>query len=139
MDLKQLKARGGLVMDPPVKRDIEWTHVLDDGDEVTDRFSVWVRRLPYGDVERMIRAAQNDGSISVEMISLGIRLGDKGQEAISQDEAYLLDPSLARLFAEVVEEVNVRKKKTSTPQTTSGTSSLPEASEAEQSPKPSTE
>ena len=123
MDLNQLKSRGGVYTAPPVPKEIVWTHAdPETGEDVTDTFTIHVRRLPYGDVERMIKALQEGRSQTAEMISAAVRLGENGKETIDYDTALLLDPALAGLFAKAVEEVNTRQKKASTTETDSGTS-----------------
>jgi len=50
MNLKQLKAKGGIVDGQPVKKEVIWTHVDKSGKEVTDTFTlhssavVWCHR-----------------------------------------------------------------------------------------------
>ena len=49
MNLKQLKAKGGIVDGQLVKKEISWTH-LDSktGKQVTDTFTLHIRRQSFG-------------------------------------------------------------------------------------------
>lgn len=136
MDLKTLTDRGGFITEPPVKVKVTWTHVDKGGQEITDEFDVWVRRLAHGDMETILRKFANDQhSLSCEMIANGIRFGENADEMMDYEQALMLDPSLAKELAQAVEKVNVRLKKPSTKSKNSGSSSLAKVSEAEPSPK----
>lgn len=109
MDLKQLKQRGAFVPVAPVARQVEWTHIdPDTGEEVTDQFTVHIRRRSYGSIERIMAAsmADEDRSRSAMFISDSILLGDGGKERISYEDAYQLEPSLAAVLVEAINEVN---------------------------------
>lgn len=105
MNLKELRAKGAFVSAEPVKRDLSWTHT--DGDvEVTDQFSVWVKKHSFGTIERVFVTDKDDQSRSALLISESVFFGDEGKERISYVDAYQLDPSLAGLLMAAITEVN---------------------------------
>ena len=54
MNLKQLKAKGGVVDATLVKKEVIWAHVdPKTGKPVTDKFTVHVRRQSFGVIERL--------------------------------------------------------------------------------------
>ena len=103
--LKELKAKGALISGAPVPADIEWTHVGEDGQEVTDKFKVFVIRQSFGVIDRIF-SGENDRSRSAKFISECIRLGEKANEQISYDDAFQLDPGLAAAFVDAINRVN---------------------------------
>ncbi|MDD1022769.1 phage tail assembly chaperone family protein, TAC [Pseudomonas sp. TNT2022 ID1048] len=107
MNLKQLKAKGGIVDALPVKKQVSWTH-LDSktGKEVTDTLTLHVRRQSFGVIERLF--AENDSELSrnARYIAASVALGADGSEALSYDDAYGLEPSLGFLILNAVNEVN---------------------------------
>jgi hypothetical protein len=114
MDIKALRAKGGIVSQTLVKKTISWTHPLTDEsgnpldplEETTDTFDIFVRRLAYGSVERMIKASEKDRSQTAQLVCEAVRLGDSGKESLTYDEAMNLDSQLISLFAQAVSEVN---------------------------------
>jgi hypothetical protein len=104
MNLRELKAKGGFIDATPVAKEVEWKHTDDSGNEVTDKFTVHVVRLSFGDVERLF-ASGSDTSRAATFIERCIRLGD-GTERLSYDDAYALDPGLASVLVQAVNEVN---------------------------------
>ena len=111
MDLKKLREAGGLVPSSLTKRDVQWERA--DGEKFD--FSVHVRRLSFGDIERIIDEEQKGRSRVANLIASAIRLGENGEERLSYDDAFQLDPGLAKAFATAVSEVNELGK---TPPTT---------------------
>lgn len=105
MNLSELKAKGGIVASAPVPREVTWTRKNDAGEEVTDTFTVFIKRQSFGSIET-IWAGAEDRSKSATYISQSLRLGDKGKEQMSYDEAFQLDPSLATVFITAINEVN---------------------------------
>lgn len=110
MKLSDLQARGGFVVGGLIPREIVWPHTI-DGEEVTDIFTVFVERLSFGVIERAVNSMGNqrddvDRSVSAALIAAAIRLGDNGEERLTYDQAYALNPSLAKLLANAVNEVN---------------------------------
>lgn len=112
MDLKTLQQQGGFIDETPVKESVTWRR--GDGDEV--KFDVHVVRQPFGVVDEVLKTS--DGrSQSARMISNCIRLGEKGQERLTYDQAFVLDPALAFALIGAINRVNAKK---STPPTSSG-------------------
>lgn len=93
MNLEQLKAAGAFVPRDNVKTEIEWND---------NTFDIYVRRLAFGDVERMLNT---EGNPSVAMIAAAVLLGDD-QEPISFDDADRLDVTLAAKLVAAVNSVN---------------------------------
>lgn len=127
MNLEELKRRGAFVSAAPVPKEVSWTHVV-DGEEVTDTFTIHVRRRSYGSVERVLAASMSDDgrSMSAAFIAESLLLGDDGSERISYEDAYQLDPSLAAVLVDAINEVNGlgrAEPKNSQPPMNSGTSS----------------
>lgn len=102
MNLKELKAAGGFVPAEAVKRSVVWERA--PGDEVT--FDIYVKRLSFGSVERMLTETNENRSRSAELIAACVRLGENGADALTYDDAYNLEPSLAKAIGEAVREVN---------------------------------
>lgn len=105
MKLSDLK--GAVVSSELVEKEIVWTRDV-DGEEVTDTFTVFVKRPSFGDVERIF-VGGDDKSRSAAMIAACIRMGDQGEEALTYDQAYQLTPSLAKLLSDAVREVTDAK------------------------------
>jgi len=135
LDVSILKDNGGIVSNVPVKKTLTWKRVDDEGEEVEEKFHVFVVRQSFGFVEKLF-ISDDDKSRSAKFISEAIRLGKSGKQRLSYEEAYQLHPTLAQEMVRVINEVNgvtskegdegkVQKKK-------SGTSSLSPESEEEQ-------
>lgn len=91
MKLAELKAAGGFVSGEPIKTSVRW----DRNGEVTE-FDVHVRRLSYGEMERIyIDPKDKERSRVAALIAASILLGDKGDEPITYKDAFLLEPGLA--------------------------------------------
>ena len=109
MNLKELKDRGGFVSSKPVKKDVVWKRKV-DGQEVEDTFTVHVRPMSYGDIERIfIDPKDEERSRTAALLSESVLLGDDGKEKLSYTDAYQLAPSLATALSKVVSEVNALK------------------------------
>jgi hypothetical protein len=109
MDLKQLQDLGGFVPQAPVTKEVTWSRLGPDGEDVTDTFTVQVRKLSAGMVERMWAEAgkKPDQAYSARMIAETIRLGDNGATELTYDQAFLLEPTLAEaLLEQAVHAVN---------------------------------
>jgi hypothetical protein len=102
MDLQQLQNMGGFVPQAPEVREISWTRQGPDGEPVTDTFTVRVKKLSAGIIERMWADAgkQPNRSYTATLISEAILLGDEGTERISYESAFNLDPGLAEVLLE---------------------------------------
>ncbi|MCY1282205.1 Phage tail assembly chaperone, TAC [compost metagenome] len=133
MNLDQLRAKGGIVESGQVKQSVEWTHVDEAGETVTDKFDIFVKRLSYGVMEDALSAATpgQKRSLTAGLISAAVGFGEDGQEALSYDEALQLHPGLAKALSEAVREVNGTVGKASRPPMNSGTSSSSPASAGE--------
>ena len=108
MDLKQLREKGGIVPQTPVKHEVSWTHTAEDGSEVTDTFTVHVRKHSFGTIERMFAADPKDPerSRAAAFISESIMLGDDGSERITYEDAFQLDAGLAKVLMDAISTVN---------------------------------
>lgn len=105
MDLASLKARGGIVAVAPIPKEVEWTHPdPETGEKVTDKFTVHVLRHSYGATERLM-LAEGDKSKGALLISQCIRFSD-GNEVMSYEDAFLLDPGLAAVLMKAINAVN---------------------------------
>jgi hypothetical protein len=127
MNLKDLEAAGGYVPPEPVAKEIEWTHFdKEKGEDVTDKFTVYVRRQSFGDTEQLF-AKPPEGeqyhALAATYISKSLLFGEAKDEVMTYEQAYQLDPTLGRLFVKAINEVNaeLRKPKNSPPPTSSGT------------------
>lgn len=107
MNLKQLKAKGGIVDGQPIKKEVSWTH-LDQrsGKEVTDTFTLFIRRQSFGVIERLFTQGESEHSRNASYLAACVSLGAQGTEALSYDDAYGLEPSLGFLMLNAVNEVN---------------------------------
>lgn len=101
MKLADLRAAGGFVSPAPVKRTVTWTP--DGRDPVT--FDVWIKRRSFGAIERLF-ADDDDRSKSAAYIAESIALGEHGKDKLTYEDAYQLEPSLARVLIEALNEVN---------------------------------
>lgn len=110
MDIKQLKARGGIVTSPPVPVEVTWTHKdPETGELVTDTFTVHVLRKSVGWMDRAIRMSSRDvpnSSRTAAIIAEGIRFGVDGTERLSYEDAVLLDYDLASALIDAFTQVN---------------------------------
>lgn len=139
MDLKQLQAVGGLVDETdylPVTKDWE----TPDGETVSIDF--FVRRQSFASVEKFWQEQENAGktgrSANAMLIASCVRLGKNGEQELTYKDACRLNPSLALVFINGINEALAPKKKPAGKKT-SGTSSSSPASVEKQSKKPSAE
>jgi hypothetical protein len=102
MNLKELRAKGAFVSAHPVKKTITWKH----GDNEDMTFDVHIKRLAFGDYERLFLADSDDRSRMARALCETVKLGDEGKEELSYKDAYQLEPSLARVLLDAVNEVN---------------------------------
>ncbi len=105
MNLSELKTKGGFVPLAPVKREVVWKRKNDAGEEEELKFFVFVKKHSFGTIEQ-IWSGEQDKSKSAAYIAQSIRLGDKGQEEMSYEDAYQLDTGLATVFISAINEVN---------------------------------
>lgn len=114
MDLATLQSKGGFVPRELVSKELTWTRVDENGEEQSDTFSVFVAKRVFADVER-IHNAPDEQSKSAHAIAALIRLGADGQERLTYEQAYQLDPGVAVLFLNAITEVNTPTAKPKNP------------------------
>lgn len=102
MNLSELKEAGGIIAAAPVKKSVTWER--EGADPMT--FDVHVRRLSFGTLERLLVADADDRSRSAAYLSATVLLGDGGDEPLSYEDAFQLDPSLATALITAAREVN---------------------------------
>lgn len=105
MHLKELKEKGGFVSSGLATKKLSWEHKDENGKDVTDEFEVFVKKLSFGLVSEIYDTNEKRQRV-VLFVHHGIRLGDKGQEQMSYDDAYNLKMELATLLSNAVVEVN---------------------------------
>lgn len=107
MDLKKLRDMGGIVPSAPVKTEVSWTHVAEGG-EVTDTFTVHIKKHSFGTIERLfaVDGADPERSRAAVLISESVMLGDDGSERISYEDAFQLDAGLAKVLMDAISAVN---------------------------------
>lgn len=113
MKLKDLKAAGAFVEAAPVKKSVTWVHLDENGDPITDEFTVLVKRQSFAVVEQLYSPAEGEDeaalakrSRNAKLISECVLLGEKGDEQIPYEDALNLEPNLAFALLKVVHEVN---------------------------------
>ena len=102
MNLKELRAKGAFVSAHPVKRTATWK--TQEGEEVT--FDVHIKRLSFGDYERLFLSESDDRSRMARVLCETVRLGNDGKEPLPYEDAYQLESTLARVLLEHVNSVN---------------------------------
>lgn len=126
MDLKTLKAKGGVITRALVTKSVTWKHDdPDTGESHEDTFDIHVVKHSFGTIERLYSDG-TDRAKGAQFISQSVRLGD-GKEQISYEDAFQLDPGLATLFIQAINEVNGTGggAKNSQPPTSSGANLSP--------------
>lgn len=107
MDISRLREIGGIVPAAPVRREVSWTRRAESGEEVTDTFTVFIRKHSCATVERISDARHDQDRSAVALIlSESVRLGEDGSESLSYELALELDPQLARILVDAVNDVN---------------------------------
>ncbi|WP_277962057.1 phage tail assembly chaperone family protein, TAC [Pseudomonas sp. RIT-To-2] len=107
MNLSQLKANGGFIDTQQVRKELNWTHPdPHSGEPVTDVLVVQVRRQSFGVIERLFVAGEGEQSRNARFIAASVSLGEDGEEELSYEDAYSLDPGLGFLILNAVNEVN---------------------------------
>lgn len=104
MNLEQLTALGAFVSKEPVKRSVTWVRTV-DGEEKSDTFDVYVKRMSFGDVERLFLVEDEKRSKMARYLSECLLLGEE-KTPITYEQAYRLDVSFARVLTDAVGEVN---------------------------------
>lgn len=131
MDKKSLKARGGFVSGKPIKRSVEWAHVTPEGEDVVDKFDIYIYPRSAGVMNQIRTLAKEGKDERLLTISACVGLGIDGQERISYEEAQELDDGLQLVLVSAVMLFWAAKAdpKNSPPPTNSGTTS-PDSSAA---------
>ncbi|WP_122559707.1 phage tail assembly chaperone family protein, TAC [Pseudomonas viridiflava] len=106
MNLAELKKKGGVVAEVLVKKEVKWTHTDSKGADVTDKFTVHVRRHTFGKMEGMFTGDEAEKSKNASYLSASVMLGAKGDEPLPFDDAMNLDPGLGWALMTAVNEVN---------------------------------
>ncbi|MGE8150892.1 phage tail assembly chaperone family protein, TAC [Pseudomonas vancouverensis] len=107
MNLKQLKTKGGIVDGEPIRKEVSWTHQDGkSGKEVTDTFTLHIRRQSFGVIERLFTQGESTQSRNASYLAACVSLGAEGAEALCYEDAYNLEPSLGFLMLNAVNEVN---------------------------------
>lgn len=106
MKLEELRARGGLIDPTLVKVNVTWDKVDEDGKKEPVNFDVFVRKNSFGLLDLANQEARNGKSRSATVIANGIRLGERGEEELSYDDAYNLEPTLSVVLFNAFMEVN---------------------------------
>lgn len=107
MNISQLKASGAFVDTQNVRKELHWTHPdPQSGEPVTDTLVLQVRRQSFGVIERLFVAGEGEQSRNARYIAASVSLGEAGDEALSYEDAYSLDPALGFLILNAVNEVN---------------------------------
>lgn len=107
MDLSQLQELGGFVSSTPVKHEVTWSPP--EGESVT--FTVHIKRLSAGVVERLWSDPRKDRSSSAILIAEAVFLGDDGAQSVPYEMAFNMAPSLANALLEAIETVNPTRKR----------------------------
>lgn len=102
MNLKELRAKGAFVSAHPVKKSVTWKTT--EGEDVS--FDVFVKKLSFGDYERLFLSESDDRSRMARVLSETVKLGDEGKDDLTYKDAYQLEPSLARALIDAVNGVN---------------------------------
>ncbi|MBA5012053.1 phage tail assembly chaperone family protein, TAC [Pseudomonas aeruginosa] len=107
MNLNELRAAGGFIESALVRKEITWTRVPAGRKKaVSDTFQVFVRRNSFGAVERLFSAEGDQQSRNARYLAECIRLGETGEESLTYEQAYDLDPALGFLLLQALGEVN---------------------------------
>jgi hypothetical protein len=103
MKLAELKAAGGFVPSVPVAKEVTWKR--EGHDDVA--FTVHIKRQSFGSIERLLVADDSDRSRSAAYLAECVLLGDPPKlTALSYEDAYALEPTLARVLIDAINAVN---------------------------------
>lgn len=109
MKLDDLIKKGGTVNTALVKKTADWTRSNDDGVEVTDEVSFFVRRASHAMFKQAFTGIVRDDGSTIDqdsaLIVAHIRLGEDGEEALTYEQAFSLETNLAVLFTKAINEV----------------------------------
>jgi len=121
MNIEQLTALGGVISAAAVPEEITWIREDESGGLLTDSFLIHVKQLAYGDIEQFRNAQANKKDLSrsyaAHLISLGVRLGENGEEQLTYEQAYQLHPTLAgAMLAKVITHNPALRRKKKAPE-----------------------
>lgn len=106
MKIDELRARGGLIDSTLVKKSVVWKKVDEDGKSEDVSFDIFVRKNSFGLFDLANQQAREGKSRSATVIANGIRLGERGEEEMTYEDAYNLEPSLSVVLFQAFMEVN---------------------------------
>ncbi len=110
MNIADLEKLGAFVSPTMDKIPVEWKHNV-DGEERIDNFDIHIKKLSFGAFDRIYAISNKDKSTTALLISESIRLGDKGEQALSYEDAERLDPSLAFAINDAINKYVEAKQK----------------------------
>lgn len=102
MSIKSLEQMGAFVSAEPVLKTIKFK--LDGKEE--HEAQVWVRALGLGEYEKLYTSRDDVHGTSARVIAAAISFGEKGEERIPVDKAYLMHKGLANALIKAFHEVN---------------------------------
>lgn len=106
MKLDELRARGGLVDMTLVKKNVTWRRVDEDGKGEDVDFDIFVRKNSFGLLALANQQGREGMSRDAVVIANGIRLGENGEEVMTYEDAYALEPALSVVLFTAFMEVN---------------------------------
>lgn len=106
MKLDELKARGGLVDTVLERKEVTWMRKDAQGDVEEIKFDIFVKRNSFGIIDQIMQSQRDDRSRSATLIAAGVRLGENGEEELTYQDAYALEPALATAMLSAFLEVN---------------------------------
>jgi RNA polymerase-interacting CarD/CdnL/TRCF family regulator len=129
LDINELKGIGAIVSAAPIKENIAWTMITDEGEEVSHSGDVFVLKMSYSDLYRIYNEEKSEDESptdaqlrhDVATIRAGVRFGEK-LEQLSIDDCYRLHQNLRTALNGAISKHNRFTKKSSPQPTTSGTS-----------------
>lgn len=102
MKLADLKSSGAFVPLAPVATELTWKRK--DADDLT--FTVFIKKHSFGTIEKIWGDKDDERSKSAALIAHSVLLGDDGKEKMSYEDAFQLDPGLAGVFIEAINQAN---------------------------------
>jgi hypothetical protein len=107
MNIHQLKALGGIVDSQKVRKEVVWNRPDSlNGEMIAQTLVVHVRRHSFGVIERLFAEQESSHSRNAHYLAASISLGEEGEEALSVEDAFNLEPSLGFLLLNAINEVN---------------------------------
>lgn len=110
MNIADLEKLGAFVSPSLDKIPVEWKHIF-DGEERVDKFDIYIKKLSFGGFDRIYDISNKDKSTTALLISETVRLGEKGEQSLTYDDADRLEPSLAFALNEAINKYAESKKK----------------------------